>query len=154
MYNKSVQIRRMENVSYRTNRLKHLFHRIPVRLIISVIAGLVTSFVLSTLTHEVLHLLGIFPKPFKPVFDTQVLIISLFYHCIFATTGAFVTAAVAKEKANKAVFILGSKEAIMWLIGTVLLWHHAPPWFNIAKATLGIPLAWIGGRLYKLYKKT
>ncbi|MFY9309746.1 MAG: hypothetical protein WAQ28_11930 [Bacteroidia bacterium] len=142
----------MENVGYKTNRIKRFLHRIPVRLIISVVAGLVTSFALSTLTHEVLHLLGIFPKPFKPIFDRQVLIISLFYHCIFAITGAFVTARVAQEKANKAVFILGSKEAIMWLIGTILLWHHAPPWFNVAKATLGIPLAWIGGRLYKWYK--
>ncbi len=142
----------MENENYSTSKLKRFLQRIPIRLIVSVIAGLATSFILSTVTHEVLHLLGIFPKPFKPMFDKQLLLISLLYHSIFATTGAFVTAMVAKEKANKAVFILGSKEAIMWLIGTILLWHHAPPWFNIAKATLGIPLAWIGGRLYRVYK--
>jgi len=126
--------------------------QITVRFIGSVVAGLATSTVLSTVTHEVLHLCGVFPPVFKPIFETRLVIISLIYHSIYAVTGAFITAWLARDKARKAVFFLGSKEAIMWLIGTVLLWKHAPVWFNVTKALIGIPLALLGGKLYELYK--
>ncbi|MES2591244.1 MAG: hypothetical protein V4608_05115 [Bacteroidota bacterium] len=135
------------------NNLKRSFlHRIPVRLILSVIAGIAATAILSSITHLILYLFGIFPPLFKPIFDNRILTISLIYHSIFAIVGGYVTASLAKDKARKAIFILGSKEAIMWLIGTVLLWHHAPVWFNVTKAILGMPLAWMGGQVYLFYK--
>jgi zinc transporter ZupT len=130
-----------------------LIEKLPIRLILSVVAGIATASILSVLTHEILHLLGIFPPLHKPMFDWNLVLIALIYHSIFAVVGAFVTAWIAKEKSQKAAFILGSKEAIMWLLGIVLLWHHSPPLYNLAKAILGIPLAVFGGWLYAQYKK-
>ncbi|MCW3102342.1 MAG: hypothetical protein JWO09_782 [Bacteroidetes bacterium] len=127
--------------------------KIPYRLLLSVAAGIAIAAVLSVLAHLLLYAFGIFPAPLKPMFDKRELIISLIYHSVFAMAGAFVTAMLAKEQARKAVFILGSKEAIMWLVGMVVLWDHSPPWFNITKAILGPPLAWFGGKLYQFYKK-
>jgi hypothetical protein len=127
--------------------------KIPYRLILSVMAGIAIAAVFSVLTHLLLYAIGVSPPPFKPMFDKQDLIISLCYHSAFAIAGAFVTAWIARKQARKAVFILGSKEAIMWVLGMILLWHHSPPWFNITKAVLGPPLAWFGGKLYQLYKK-
>jgi hypothetical protein len=127
--------------------------KLPLRLIFSVVAGIATASILSVLTHEALHLLGIFPPLHKPMFDRKLLIIVLIYHSLYAVIGALVTARIAKEKSQKAAFILGSKEAIMWLLGIILLWHHSPPLFNLAKAILGIPLALFGGWLYAQYKK-
>ncbi len=129
-----------------------MLHKIPIRLIISVAAGIATAMVLSGVTHELLHLAGIFPQIGKPNFDTRLILIAFFYHSVYAVAGAFVTAWLAKDKARKAVFILGTKEAIMWLLGIILLWHHAPPWYNLSKALAGIPLAMLGGKLYELYK--
>jgi hypothetical protein len=60
------------------------FKQIPFRLILSVVAGIATSTVLSIITHQVLHLLGIFPPAFKPMFNTRVLWIALTYHSIYA----------------------------------------------------------------------
>jgi len=134
------------------NKLHTLIGKLPVRLIISVIAGLITATVLSFLTHEILHLAGLFPAPRKPMFDTKLLLIDLFYHSLYAIIGAFITAKIAEEKAKKAVFILGTKEAIMWLLGIILLWKHTPAWFNITKAVIGIPLAMLGGKIYTWYK--
>jgi hypothetical protein len=131
--------------------LKRIIKKISLRLLLAVVAGIVIAAVLSLFMHEVLHLLGIFPALGKPMFEKDLLIISLIYHSLFAMFAAAVTAMLAKEKARKAVFILGSKEAIMWLLGTLLLWNHAAPWFNITKAVLGPPLAWIGGKLYARY---
>lgn len=134
------------------SKFKDLLRKLPIRLILSVVAGIATATVLTLLTHLILYAFGVFPHPFEPMFDTPFVLSDLIYHSVFAIAGAFVTAMVAKDQARKAVFILGSKEAIMWLIGLVLLWHHAPPWVNITKAVLGPPLAWFGGKLYAMYK--
>ncbi|HEV7230251.1 MAG TPA: hypothetical protein VGO45_02920 [Bacteroidia bacterium] len=107
-----------------------------------------TATLLSVATHEILHLTGVIPGMGSPQFDTNILLISLLYHSVYAIIGAYVTAKIAEERARKAVFILGSKEAIMWLLGILLLWKHNPAWFNITKAVLGIPLALLGGRIY------
>lgn len=129
-------------------------HKFPLRLILSVVAGIATASAFSFLTHLILYAIGIFPPPLKPMFETKYVITGLIYHSLFAISGAFVTAMIAKEQARKAVFILGAKEAIMWMIGILLLWNHAPTWINITKAILGPPLAWIGGKIYQLYKAT
>lgn len=128
-------------------------HRIPFRLIISVIAGIATTMVLTIITHFILNLLGQHPPLFKPMLDDKQVQIALLYHSLYAIVGAFVTAMIAKNKSRRAVFILGTKELFMWVIGTFLLYDHSPTWYNLTKALLGIPLAMIGGRLYEYYKK-
>ncbi|PBQ34279.1 hypothetical protein CNR22_21720 [Sphingobacteriaceae bacterium] len=124
-----------------------------MRLILAVIAGIITAMLLSGLTHELLYLLFDYPAPLKPMFEAGPLWIALFYHSIYAVIGAMITARIAKERAKKAVFILGTKEAIMWLLGTILLWKHAAPWYNITKAILGIPLALLGGWIYSYFQR-
>jgi hypothetical protein len=126
--------------------------KLPLRLILSVIAGIATAMVLSAFTHVILYLAGVFPRPGRPMFDTDLLLICLIYHSIYALAGAYVTAWLARDKARKAVFILGTKEAILWVLGTVLLWKHAAPWYNLTKALLGIPIALLGGRIYAWHK--
>jgi hypothetical protein len=128
--------------------LTDILHKFPIRLILSIFAGLATATLLSMATHEILHLAGVLPGLTEPLFDSSLLLISLVFHSACAVIGAYVTAHIAEERARKAVFILGSKEAIMWLLGILLLWKHSPPWFNITKAALGIPLALLGGKIY------
>lgn len=128
-------------------------HHMPLRVLLSVVAGIATSMILSLATHEVLHLAGFFPPLNKPLFVTKLVVIELIFHSFYALIGACITAKYAQDKARKAVFFLGTKEAIMWLVGTLLLWHHSPPWYNLSKAVLGVPLALLGGYLYKHYLK-
>lgn len=133
------------------HKLRHWLKkkRIPVRLVIAVIAGIVISKVLMLITHAILHKTGHFPGISDPMFDKDQLLRALGFHSVYAVVAAYFTAQIAKEKANKAVFILGTKEAIMWLAGIILLWNHAPPWFNLTKAILGIPLSIFGGWIYR-----
>lgn len=133
--------------------IKKIIKELPIRLILSVIAGIAIAMVLSIITHLILHWVNVFPKPGKPMFKTDLLWISLVYHSVYAIIGAYFTAMIAEDRAGKAVFILGTKEAFMWLLGTILLWKHAAPWYNITKALLGIPLAILGGKFYATYKK-
>jgi hypothetical protein len=127
--------------------------KIPVRLIISVMAGIAIAMTLSLITHEVLFLLNVFPQIGKPMLDNRLVIIELIYHSMYAVLAAIATAKIAEDRAKRATFILGTKEAFMWLLGTLLLWHHNPPWYNITKAVLGVPLAMLGGYIYTKMKK-
>jgi hypothetical protein len=122
---------------------------IPVRLAIAVVAGIFISKFFTVLTHFVFHWIGYFPPIEEPMFNKKELLISLSFHSFFAIVGAYFTAMIAKDKAKRAVIILGTKELILWIIGLILLWTHNPPWFNITKALLGMPLALLGGWIYK-----
>ncbi|MDF2449931.1 MAG: hypothetical protein K0R26_2435 [Bacteroidota bacterium] len=126
---------------------------IPYRLIFAVVAGIATTMILTGITNIVMHSIGLHPALFQPMYDDTEAQLALFYHSLYAIFGGFITALIAKNKARRAVFILGTKELIMWGIGAILLWQHAPAWYTITKALLGIPLAWIGGILYETYKK-
>jgi uncharacterized membrane protein len=134
-------------------KIKRLISRLPVRLLVSVMVGIIVSKALTMLAHAVLSWAGIFPPLGEPMFEKDLVFIALVIHSVFAIVSAYITAIVAKEKARKAVYILGTKEAILWVLGIILLWKHSPPWFNLAKAVLGIPLAMFGGQLYIWYKK-
>lgn len=131
-------------------------HHLPPRLILSVAAGIATGMALSMLTHIILHWCGLFPPLHKPMRDKELVLIALCYHSFYAIVAAYLTAYLARDRARKAAFFLGSKEAIMWILGMLLLWNHTPPWYNLAKAVLGIPLALTGGWLYERHyrKKT
>lgn len=134
-------------------KLKRLIQRLPIRLLLSVAAGIILSKILGMFTHAVLHWADVFPAFRKPMFDTKLVLIALAYHSVYAVIGAFLTAMLAKKQAKRAVYILGTKEAILWVLGMILLWKHSPAWYNLAKAVLGIPLAVLGGRLYAWYKR-
>ncbi len=124
-------------------------------MIVGVAAGIVFAMIASIITHEILHLCGIMPAIHKPLFDTELVTIELIYHSIYVIVGAVITARIAKEHTRKATFLMGSKEAIMWLLGVALLWNHTFAWYNLTKAGLGIPLALFGGFLYtKLFRKS
>ncbi|MES2515844.1 MAG: hypothetical protein V4580_16945 [Bacteroidota bacterium] len=126
--------------------------KLPIRLILSVAAGIAVTMALSVLTRQILNWVGVFPKIGEPEFETNLLIIALIYHSIYAVIGAIVTSHFAKEKAKKAAFALGTKEVVMWILGMILLWKTAAPWYNLSKAALGIPLAMLGWKLYEWYK--
>jgi hypothetical protein len=128
-------------------------HVIPYRLILSIIAGIATTMLLTIITDEVLNLLGKHPPLFKPILDDSLVQLVLVYHSLYAIIGAFVTAKIAKNQSRTAVLILGTKELFMWLVGMFILYDHSPTWYNVTKALLGIPLAFIGGRLYEYYRK-
>lgn len=120
----------------------------PWRLITAVVTGIVVAKALSAVAHWVLQAAGVFPPLPEPMFHHKPVLISLMLHSVFTVISAYITAVIAREKAMKAVYILGAKEAIFWLVSIALLWNHSPAWNNIVKAVLGPPLAWLGGIIY------
>jgi hypothetical protein len=128
-------------------------YRISSRIIIAVMAGILTTFVLSAATDFIMSIMGLHPPLLKPMYDDAQAQMTLMYHSMYAVAGAFVTAMIAKKHSRKAVLILGAKELVIWLIVTFILYDQAPTWYTTLKALLGIPLAMLGGRLYETYHK-
>lgn len=126
--------------------------KIPVRLILAVAAGIIPAKIMDLLTHHVLHTMGIFPALGNAFFNRDKLTLALAIHSFYAVAGAMLTAHIAREKSSKAIYILGTKEAILWLLGIALLWNHHPPWFPLTKAILGMPLALLGAKIYAMMK--
>ena len=113
------------------------------------LAGIATNFILATGTDMVFHAVGVFPPYGQPFFATGPFLLASSYRVIYEIFGGFIIAVVAKEKAEKALWISGTLGAIMWLAGTVAMADLGPLWYGILGAALSIPATLLGGKLYQ-----
>lgn len=123
------------------------------RLVLSIVAGLLTNIILSSAVDHIFHTAGVYPPYGQPMFDTGLILLAFVYRALFVIVGAYITAAIAKDKATKAVLILGIIGSVLWLAGAIAFWNYAPAWYNIAGIILGIPFTLTGGKLYELRKQ-
>lgn len=120
------------------------------RIILGILAGWITGALLSIATDAIFHAAGIFPPVGQPFFDTGLLAIAFTYRAVYQIAGAYITAMVAKDKAEIAVLISGIIASVVWLIGTIAMWNLVAPWYNIGGFVMSVPFALIGGKLYLL----
>jgi len=120
------------------------------RIIFSIFVGWIVGAALSIVTDIFFHSTGIFPPAGQPFFETGLLIIAFSYRAVYQIGSAYITAMLAKEKAETAVLISGIIASIVWLIGTIAMWNLVAAWYNIGGVVLSVPFALIGGKLYQL----
>ena len=118
------------------------------RFILSVMAGFLFTAIVTTIVDHIFHVTKVYPPYGEPFEKTSLLIMAFTYRAMFAITGAYITAQIAKDKARKAVFILGTIGTIAWLAGLVQFWDLAPAWYNIGGLLLAIPYALVGLSMY------
>jgi hypothetical protein len=119
------------------------------RIILSVLAGVVATGIVSTLADFALHAAGLYPPYGQPMYDTPRLLLAFIYRALFAIGGAYLTAIIAKDRYRKSVIIVGIVGSILWLLGAIALWDLAAPWYNVSGVIFGVPFALIGGKLYE-----
>ncbi len=119
-----------------------------VRLILSILAGFLATAILSVAVDHVFHVTGVYPPYGEPMLDSGLLAIAFFYRAILCVAGAYLTAVIAREQAMKAVIILGVIGSLLWFAGAMAMWEFAKPWYNILGIATGVPLTWLGGKLY------
>jgi hypothetical protein len=120
-----------------------------IRLILSILAGMIVTTLLSTATDLVLHFTGIYPPFGEPLFDTGLLTLSTAYRFFYQVLGGWITARIAQEQESKALWIMGIIGAILWMAGTLAMPDMSPLWYGVVGALLSIPSVMIGGRLAK-----
>jgi hypothetical protein len=119
-----------------------------VRLILSILAGFLFAGILSAAVDHVFHVTGIYPPYGEPMLDHGLLAVAFAYRAVISIGAAYLTATLAKERAMKAAIIMGSIGSVLWLIGAVVMWEFAYPWYNILGVITGIPFSIIGAKLY------
>lgn len=112
----------------------------------AVLAGLVLIFALSSLTDVLLEKTGAMKLPFaaNPLW---LMIVVTLYRCVYVVAGCYLTARLAPNKPMKHALILGVIGFVLGIMGAVVMWHEPPHWYPIALVVLGLPCAWLGGRL-------
>ena len=124
-----------------------------MRFILSIIAGLFISAILATVTDHVFHITNIYPPYGEPFLDHGLLLLAFTYRALFCLLAAYITAIIAREKAMRAVVVLGVIGSLLWLAGTIATWDQAQPWYNVAGVITGVPFTWLAGKLYQHKRK-
>jgi hypothetical protein len=124
------------------------------RLILSILAGLFTCAILSSAVDHVFHTTGVYPPYGVAYFDTDLYLMAFAYRAVFAIFGSWLTAELAREQANKAVWIVGIIGSLLWLAGAIAMWEYGPAWYSIIGVVTGIPFALIGGKLHQIRTRT
>ncbi len=107
------------------------------RLILSTVAGFLFTAIITTAVDHIFHVIKVFPPYGEPFINTGLLSFAFAYRGLFAITGAYITARIAKEKARKAVLVSGCIGTIAWLAGLIQFWDLAPVWYNIGGPYIG-----------------
>jgi MFS family permease len=129
------------------NKMKHS----TWKSIGAVVAGLVTIIVLSNGTDTVLETTGIFPSlqaQLEQGFTVPwMVVLALVYRCVYTILGGYVTARLAPKRPTRHVLTLGVIGLVLGIAGAFATSDIVPAWFSLALIVLGIPCAWLGGKL-------
>lgn len=117
------------------------------RTAFAVVAGFVTTAVLSTATDALMHAVRIFPPQGERMSDTLFVVATL-YRVIFTVLGGYVTAALAPGRALIPVVVLGAIGELAATAGTIATWNAGPEfgphWYPIALIVTAMPCVLAG----------
>jgi hypothetical protein len=117
-----------------------------IKSIGAVFSGLILIFALSHLTDQVLEKTGFMLLPFhENSFGFMIFVTA--YRCIYVVAGSYLTAALAPDRPMRHSIILGSIGFVLGIVGAIAMWEHPPHWYPVSLVILGVPSAWLGGKL-------
>jgi hypothetical protein len=120
-----------------------------LRSTLSVLAGFAAIFVLSIVTDQVFHSLGIYPPWGQPMRETSLNLLALFYRLVYDTFGCYLTARLAPRNPMRHALVLGGVGFVLSALGGIgaIMQDLGPTWFPILLALSALPTAWLGGAL-------
>ncbi len=124
--------------------------RSVLRSIGAVLAGLLTIFILSLGTDQLLHSLGIYPPWGQPMRDNGLLLLALSYRAVYDVFGCYLTARLAPRAPMLHALILGGVGTVLATLGAIEMWNFSPNWYPVVLAASALPSAWLGGMLHRL----
>jgi hypothetical protein len=117
-----------------------------------VAVGLLTVVILSSLTDQVLHVLGVYPPWHEPTHDARLYLLALAYRSVFAVLGGYLTARLATRRPMRQVWILGIIGLVLstaGVVGAIAAHVPGPLWYPIALAATALPFTLLGGAVAK-----
>ncbi len=118
----------------------------------AVLAGFITTAVLSLATDQLFHVLDVYPPWGQPMHEPALNTLALGYRIVYGVLGGYITARLAPHSPVPHAVILGiigSVFAAAGAIGAITQYDLGPNWYPIALALTALPSTWLGGRLYE-----
>src|SRR5262245_23170487 len=120
-------------------------HR-ALRSVGAVLAGLVSTFVVTTAVDIVLHTLGVFPPMSERMADS-LFVLALGYRIPVNVGGSYVTARLAPARPLRHALALGVVGTVIATVGAFAFGNMGPAWYSIANIVIALPCTWVGGKL-------
>jgi hypothetical protein len=118
----------------------------------AILAGFLTTAVLSLATDQLLHVLDVYPPWGQPMHEPALNALALGYRILYSVLGGYITARLAPHSPVRHAVILGIigfVVATAGAVGTITQYDLGPDWYPIALALTALPCTWLGGRLYE-----
>jgi hypothetical protein len=113
---------------------------------LSVFAGLVVIFAVTTATDVVLHTTGVFPPVGERMSDA-LFGLATAYRILYGVLGCYVAARLAPERPMRHALVLGGIGLLLGTMGAIAMWDCGPAWYSLAVIGIAMPCAWLGGRV-------
>jgi glucose-6-phosphate-specific signal transduction histidine kinase len=124
--------------------------RLWTRRVLSVLAGVVAIFVLSSATDLVLETTGVLPS--APLFDTGLLLLATAYRIIFSVLASYIVARLAPDHQMRHALAFGAVGVVVSTVGVIVntQMQLGAAWYPLLLVAVALPCAWCGGKLFQL----
>ena len=122
------------------------------RSTLAVFVGFIAVVVLSSVTDQVLHVLGVYPPWSQPLYDPGLNLLALAYRGIYSGLGGYIAARLAPYAPVRHAKILAVVGLVAGAIGVIVAFAvpiPGPKWYPILVAVTGPPLSWLGGIVFE-----
>lgn len=114
----------------------------------AILSGLLLGAVLSIGTDFLMDKMEIMSMENFKQTSLFVIFIVMVYRFIFNVIGCYLTAKISPNKPMKHVIIIGIIGTVLSILGSLVMWDKAIPFYNIGVILISFPSAWIGGKLF------
>lgn len=112
----------------------------------AVLAGLLTTIVVTTAVDMTLHASGVFP-PMAQRMSDALFVLALAYRIPLNMAGCYIAARLAPFAPFRHALALGALGIVLATIGAAAMWDAGPAWYSLANIAVAMPCAWLAGRL-------
>jgi hypothetical protein len=124
--------------------------RLWIRRLLSVLAGVVAIFVLSSATDLALEAIGVLPS--GPLFDTGLLLLATAYRIMFSVLASHIVARLAPDHPMRHALAFGAVGVVLSTVGVIVnaQMQLGAAWYPLLLVAVALPCAWCGGKLFQL----
>ena len=123
------------------------------RSIGAVLAGFAFVLIVTLVTDQLLHVIGVFPPWGASMagYDAALLLATA-YRIVYGIAGSYITARLAPDRPMQHALLGGFIGLALSIVGAAVTWNGGPAfgphWYPLALIVTALPTAWAGGKLH------
>ena len=119
------------------------------RSVLAVLAGFLAVAVISLVTDQLFHELGVYPPWGEPMPDAGDNALALAYRTLYSVLGGYIAARLAPNSPMRHALALGIFGFVFSALGAFAMVGYGPLWYPLALVVIAIPATMLGGLVYE-----